>query len=153
MAFDPENVRVDLLRIKRKLYISYPEGSKERQDFLFASKLSELGYLQKLLDPATVEAAFEEYRYRLRSEIYSMLGSLVIGFLLSLMLLGFHQSHPTNVWLGLYKLPFLFGIGFGSSHIAHLINHYRDFQPFKVEYENLKIKIEKLVEEIKGLAK
>lgn len=153
MTFDPDNVRVDLLRIKRKLYISYPEGSKERSDFLIASKVSELGYLTKLVDPETVRIVFEEYKYRLRSEIYSFLSCIIIGFCLSMTLLGFHQSHPTNLWLALYKLPFLFGVGYSGTHIAHFIRDWKDFQPFRHEYENLKKKIAKLMDEIKGLTK
>ena len=56
MALDPDLVRIDLLRVKRKLFLQYQEGSKERQDFVVASKLSELGYLSKLADPATVRS-------------------------------------------------------------------------------------------------
>jgi|SRR5579863_2820104 len=152
MPVDPDNVRVDLLRIKRKLYISHPEGSKERQDFLFASKLTELNYLQRLVNPDVVDAVFGEYNKRLRLEALNIVLSIVFGFCLSVTLLGYHQAHPAITWLSLYRLPFFFGIGSAGTHAYHLVRHWQQFQPFRNEYATLRVKIERLINEIKGLA-
>lgn len=151
MSIDPDNVRVDLLRIKRKLFLQYPEGSKERQDFLFASKLAELNYLQNLVNPDVVDAVFGEYHRQLRFEVLSIFVSIVLGFCLSVTLLGYHQAHPGITWLSLYKLPFLFGIGSAGMHSYHLVRHWQQFQPFRDEYATLRTKIGKLIDEIKGL--
>jgi|SRR5665213_348128 hypothetical protein len=153
MTFDPDNVRVDLLKVKRKIYISYPEGSKEREDFLFASKLSELGYLTKLVDPVLVSDVYADYNDRLTSEVFTIVSCLGVGLGISIAMLGFHQSHPHSEWLSLYILPFLFGVGFAGTHVSHLVKNWKDFQPFRKECETLRKRIEKLTKEIKGLAK
>lgn len=153
MPLDPDNVRVDLLRIKRKLYISYPEGSKERQDFLLASKLSELTYLQKLVSPDIVEEVFREYDRQVRLELFNILTSFMFGLIFSVMLFGFHQLYPTSSWLSLFPLPCGMGIGFASLHVWHLIDQKKKFMPFQQEYETLRKKILKLTEELKGLSK
>jgi len=152
MAFDPDNVRVDLLKIKRKLYISYPEGSKERSDFLYASKLSELTYLQKLVDRDLVEEVFQEYSGQIKLEVFNIILSFGIGASLSVMLYGFHQLY-TSLWLSLFPLPVLVGIGVSIMHIIHIFEQQKQVKPFKDEYKILQAKIQKLVEELKGLAK
>jgi hypothetical protein len=153
MSTDPDRVRIDLLVCKRKLYISYPEGSAQRQEFLFASKLTELTYLQKLVNPDIVNAVFGEYHKRLRLEVLNIVISIVFGFCLSVTLFGYHQAHLAITWLSFYKLPFFFGMFSAGTHTYHLIKHWQQFQPFKDEYATLKVKIEKLINEIKGLAK
>lgn len=152
MPLDPDLIRIDLLRCKRKIYISYPEGSKERQDFLFASKLAELGYLTKLVDPILVSDVYDDYNDRLNSEIFTILGCLGIGLGISIAMFGFHQSHLHNEWLSLYVVPFLFGVGFAGTHVSHLLKNWKDFQPFRKECDVLRKRIEKLTQEIKGLA-
>lgn len=150
MPFDPDLVRVDLLRIKRKLYISYPEGSKERQDFLLASKIAELGYLQKLLDPATVQMVFDEYHRQLKNEVINCGLCLIIGLCFTFMLLGYHQLHPAVRWLAFWRLPGFIGVGFALSHVNHAIDNWRQFKPFKAEYNVLRNKIEKIVNELRA---
>lgn len=153
MALDPDYVRVDLLRIKRKLFLSFPEGSKERQDFVIASKLSELGYLSKLADPAVVAAVFEEYDKGMKFELINIATCIGMGACFTVMLLGFHQSHPTNFFLSFFPIPLAAGISWAATHVYHMIDQRRKFQPFKREYEVLRRKIEKLEEELRGLAK
>jgi len=153
MPIDPQSVRVDLLKIKRKLYISYPEGSKERQDFIYASKLSELSYLQKLMDPEVVEVVFEEYEHRVKTELLNILISLALGGSFSSLMFGFHLLHPTNIWLSLYLIPGLVGVAICINHIKHLIDNWRGFQPFRKEYKTLSARIDKLLNELKGFKK
>ena len=153
MALNPDQVRVDLLRIKRKLYISYPEGSKERQDFLLASKVSELSYLQKLIAPDIVDLVFEEYSKQQRAEAINFATSLASGICLSVMLLGFHQLHPQNMWLSTYPIPGLIGVGYAITHVFHAIKHWKSLQPFKEEYERIENKIERIIKEIKDISK
>ncbi len=153
MPLNPDQVRVDLLRIKRKLYISYPEGSKERQDFLLASKVSELSYLQKMISPDTVDLVFDEYSKQQRAEAINFAISLMSGMCLSVMLLGFHQLHPQNMWLSAYPIPGLIGIGYAITHVFHAMGHWKDVQPFKDEYEKIEKKIEKILKEIKDISK
>jgi hypothetical protein len=153
MAFDGDLVRVDLLKIKRKLYISYPEGSKERQDFLIASKLSELTYLQKLVEPDQVVMVFEEYARQLKNEVINFILCLGLGLSFTFLMLGFHQLHPTNFFLLFWRMPGFIGIGFAMSHIMHAIDNWQAFQPFKTEYATLREKIEKLTQDLKGLGR
>ena len=153
MALDPDYVRVDLLLVKRKLFLSFPEGSKERKDFVVASKLSELGYLSKLANPETVVLVFEEYRKQQRFEIYVILIGIGFGACLSVMLLGFHQLHSANSWLSFYYLPGVCGVAWVVLHIYHMIDRWRKFQPFKREYAVIRRKIEKLENELRGMAK
>jgi len=151
MPFDPDLVRVDLLRIKRKLYISYPEGSKERKDFLLASKVAELSYLQKLVEPDTVVMVFEEYAKQFKNEVINFILCLGLGVTMTFLMLGFHQLHPTNFFLLFWRMPCFIGIGFAGTHVGHAIENWKLFQPFKREYATLRGKIEKLTQELKGL--
>ena len=149
MAFDPDLVRVDLMRIKRKIYISYPEGSKERQDFLLASKLTELTYLQKLLDPDIVDLAFEEYDKQLKNELINFGLCIGLGLCFTFMFLAYHQLHPTNLCLKFWCTPAVVGVLWASTHVRHIIDNWRQFKPFRREYNVLRRKIEKLGNEIR----
>lgn len=147
---DGDKVRVDLLRVKRKLYISHPEGSKERADFLVASQRAELAYLKELYTPEMITLVYDEYTKQQKSEIINFVLCLTIGLCLSLMLLGFHQSHPTNWLLSLYKMPFLFGFVWALTHLYHSIEHYRTLKPFKDECLSIQNKIDKITDGLKG---
>lgn len=153
MPINPDQVRVDLLRIKRKLYISYPEGSKERREFLLATKLSELKYLQKLITPDIIDMVFDEYKKQQKSEAFNISLSFLSGACLSVMMFGYHQLYPHNVWLTLYPLPLLLGAFNGVNHIIHAVGHWKTLQPFKAEYEKMSKKVEKLLKEIQDLSK
>jgi hypothetical protein len=153
MALDPDQVRVDLLRIKRKLYLSYPEGSKERQSFLIASKLSELAYLQGLITPATTDEIFAEYGRQMKIELLNIGMCLGFGLCLTMMLLGFHQLHPGSILLSLYQFPFIIGLGWALFHVFHMVEHWQKFQPFKEECDILQERINKLISEIKEITK
>ena|ERR1035441_6349393 len=153
MALDPDSVRVDLLRIKRKLFLSFPEGSKERQDFLIASKLSELGYLTKLADPETVDMAFAEYERLMKNKALTMLMGIGFGISLSVMMCGFHKLHPTSIVYSFFWLPGIAGLIASLAILWKMIDQWRKFQPFKKEYKILRQKIEKLIAELKGMVK
>jgi hypothetical protein len=153
MPLNPDQVRVDLLRIKRKLYISYPEGSKERQEFLLATKLSELNYLQKMIAPDIIDMVFEEYRKQQRREVINTTTSFLSGLCLTMLLFGFHQLHLNNVWLLLFPVPAFAGMCVGFTHIFHIIDHWKALKPFKEEYEKISKKIERILKEIGDLSK
>ena len=153
MPINPDQIRVDILRIKRKLYISYPEGSKERQEFLLASKLSELSYLQKLITPELIDTVFHEYKDQQRAEAINIFTCILAGLCLSTMVLGFHELHPANVWLKPFYIPAIAGVGYALIHVKHAIGHWNSMKPFKVEYEKISGKVEKLLKEIGDLGK
>ena len=146
---DGDLVRVDLLRIKRLLFTSYPEGSKAQRDFLTASKISELGYLSRLVPPDIADLVFEEYRKVIKCELIEFAACLGVGFCLSLVLFSFHQAHPNIVWLKWFSFPFGFGAYFAGKHAWHMIIEWRKIQPFKKEHKELKKRMDKLSKEIK----
>lgn len=153
MAVDPDQVRVDLLRVKRKIYISYPEGSQERKEFMIAAKMSELSYLQNLAAPDMMEILREEYDKALKAELYNIGMALGFGASLGVMLFGFHQLYPNNVLLGFWYLPIAVGFALATTHVYHIVDNWRRLQPFKQNYQYFQDKIAKLLKEIKGLAK
>jgi hypothetical protein len=153
MPLNPDQVRVDLLRIKRKLYISYPEGSKERRDFLLATKLNELHYLQKMVAPDLIDMVFEEYTRQQKAEAINIATGLLSGACLTVMLFGYHQLYPQNVWLTLYPFPAILGLFYSATHIIHVVKHWKVIQPFKKEYATLSGKIAKLLKEIADISK
>jgi hypothetical protein len=153
MPFNPDQVRVDILRIKRKLYISYPEGSKERKEFLLASKLSELKYLQTLVAPDLIDTVFDEYHGQQRAEAVNICVCVIGGLCFSVMMLGFHQLHPATVWLKSFYVPAIVGIGYGLTHVYHFMQHHKSMIPFRLEYEKIGKKIEKLLKEISEISK
>lgn len=153
MPLNPDQVRVDLLRIKRKLYISYPEGSKERREFLLASKMSELSYLQKLIAPDLVDLVFEEYAKQQKAEAINVVTSFLSGACIAVMLFGYHQLYPHSFWLKLYPLPAFVGLFYGFTHVMHSFNYWKSLQPFKKEYERLSAKVAKILKEIQDISK
>ncbi|MGH7974876.1 MAG: hypothetical protein ACREBR_05075 [bacterium] len=153
MPIDPDNVRVDLLRIKRKLYISYPEGSKERRDFLLASKISELTYLQKLVPAEQAAMVFEEYDNKVRYEISNMALCIGVGTTLSMGIFWLHQSNPTSLLFSAYYTPFIMGSIMLLVHLYHMVDNWKSFQPFKREYKLISDKMMKIIDEVKRLSK
>jgi len=149
MALDPDLVRIDLLRCKRLLFLSFPEGSKEREDFIVASKLSELGYLSRLVPEETAAMVYAEYNKRIKDELIYIISCLGIGLCLSLALFGFHQLRPNILWLKGFSFPFGFGAYFAGTHVFHMIDQWRKMKPFRKEHKELQIRIEKLKNEIK----
>jgi hypothetical protein len=146
MSTDPNDVRVDLIKVKRKLYISYPSGSKEQKDFLVASKLSEIGYLSKLVPSDLVDIVFEEYNKLVYSEMgYIGLG-IGVGVLLSILLYKLTNGFPF-VWLA----PLLGGLSVASFHGQHLYDEYKRMKPFQSELRMLQQKIKRLRAELKDL--
>lgn len=151
--FDPDYVRIDLLKAKRKLYISYPEGSKERTDFLIASKKAELKHLQTLITPDMAELVYEEYIKQLKSELVNFTVCLLLGICFSLTLLVFHQSHPVNIFFLFWRVPSLIYGLIAANHLRHAIKDWNSIQPFREEYRLLQVKIDKLTGELKGFSK
>lgn len=142
---DPDRIRVDLLRVKRKLYSQYPEGSKERQEFLISSKLSELGHLSKLLPEDAVEVVFTEYKNFMKKEVISIFLNLFSGIFLSW--LFYETTILHTVWYTA-MVASIFPIGY---HIKHMYDFYKKAEPFKNEYEVLQAKIDKIKAELKDL--
>ena len=152
MALDSDNIRVDLLRVRRKLFLQYPEGSKERADFIFASKLSELSYLSKLVSPDVVDALYIEHSNIQKFELLNIFVCFGIGAFFMLMMFASHKALPHNIFLQWYSVPMVVGVIFALTHVFHLVDEWRKFKPVHNEYEGLRKKIEKLTEELKGLA-
>jgi|SRR6185295_3817402 len=153
MPLNPDQVRVDIMRIKRKLYISYPEGSKERRDFLLATKLVELNQLQKLIAPDLIDMVFYEYKKQQKAEAINITMSFLSGACLSIMMFGYHQLYPQNFWLSMFPVPAIIGVFYGCTHVIHAVEHWKSLQPFKNEYERLAKKVEKILKEIQDLTK
>ena len=151
MPIDPDNIRVDVLKVKRKLFVSYPFGSKEQKDFLIASKLAELGYLTKLVPQSDVAIVFEEYEHAMRSEVLDV----VMCFLLELLFTGsfftFHLMFPKNDWVYLLLSFSLIVLGEGIRHITHMIDHRKKVKPFKDEFATLQRRIQKIKDELQEL--
>lgn len=153
MSLDNDLVRVDLLRCKRLIYLQYPEGSQEQKDFLYASKLSELGYLKRLVPEETAVLVYEEYNHRLKFEL--LVGALCfgLGIFFSYIMFLCHQAHPNIIWLKWFSFPFGFGMYFVGKHIYHMVIEWRKMKPFKIEHKQLLQRIEKLTNELKDIIK
>jgi len=150
-VLDPDLVRIDLLRCKRLIYLSYPEGSQERKDFLYASKLSELKYLSKMVPPEIVDMVFDEYAKLRKNELLSIGLSIIAGVSVSVLMLGMHKIFPL-VWVWKFWYAGIAGVFLEIiRHSWHMILDWRKVQPFREEYAELGKKIKKLTEELKGL--
>ncbi len=141
MPIDPDQIRVDLLLIKRKIYTSYPEGSKERQDFLIASKRAELKYLQALVTPEMIELIYEEYVHKFKLETLNFFACGTLGLSFSIMFLALHRLHPATLFLNLWFFPVVVGLLFAGWHVYHIYQNWQRFQPFRADYLILKSKI------------
>jgi hypothetical protein len=145
MPLDPDLIRVDLLKVKRKLYSQYPEGSKERQEFLISSKLSELRHLSQLLPEDSVSVVFEEHKNFMLKEKISISLNLLSGVFLSW--LFYETSILHQVWFtGILATLFLVGV-----HVKHIYDFNKKMEPFRQEYEVLQGKIDKIKKELRDL--
>jgi hypothetical protein len=147
---DGDLVRVDLLKVKRLIYLSYGENSKERQDFLYASKLSELNYLSKLVPPEIVDMVFDEYARLRKDELKNIGLTLGIGLLVLMLMFNMHKLYPL-VWVWKFWYAGIAGALLETvRHIGHMILDWRKVQLFREEYAELGKKIKKLTDELKG---
>lgn len=147
MAIDPDLVRVDLLRARRLIYKSYPDGSPEQKEFLLSSKRSELKYLSEV-----TELMFGEYKRFLQSELVAFIFCLSSGLCLSAVLFGFHELYPKSIWLAFFMAwPLMVGLYFASYHTWHIVEQWKKMQPFKKDFVALKKKIAKLNEELENI--
>jgi len=144
---DADLVRVDLVKIKRKLFLSYPKGSVEREHFLLSSKLSELSYLTKLIPKEEAEIVFAEYKKALKIELFCIISinllGLVIGAMLGVFSLVYHKG-PFILWV---FSPILVGLACSVPGMIRMRNLWRDIQPFKKEYNSIQEKIRKITDE------
>jgi hypothetical protein len=149
---DSDLVRIDLLRLKRKLYNSYPEGSVERQTFLMASKLSEIGYLSNVVPPDVVNFVFDEYKFKIKQEIIDILVNFGMGVSLGLLLAGVHGIYPKNSFMWFFWfLPSLLFLANGIRHTYRLIACWWSMRGFRKEYKVINDQIKKLSNEVKRI--
>lgn len=151
MAIDPDLVRIDLLRCKRQLYLMYPEGSKERSDFLATSKLSEINYLSNLVPKEVSALVFQEYRRTIKFEILDIVVYFAIGVAISSSLYFCHLFLPKNLWLHFWSVPFCLSIFESLRHIWYIVNQWKKMKPFRLEYKELQVRINKLRGELKDI--
>lgn len=152
MALDSDLVRVDLLKLKRKLYNSYPEGSEERKTFLVASKLSEIGYLSKVIPPDIVNFVFEEYNYKIKIEILDIIVNSAMAISLGLILFSFHGLYFKNFIFSFWYIPSGLFLINGLRHLWNLVAYWWGMRDFKKEYGVIKDQIKKLSGEVKRIS-
>lgn len=148
MPIDPDQVRVDLLKVKRKIFISFPEGSKERNEFMLASKLYELKHLA-ISD--TFGMVLEEYVKGAKSELLTIMMNLCIGVCISAFFFGLHEAHQNNSWYKFWYIPVVVGIIHASRHVYHLVINWQKLKPFKKDHLVLQEKMKNLLAEIRKL--
>ena len=146
---DPDSVRVDLLRVKRKIYEMYPEGSEERKSFVILSKLSEMGYLMNLVPPKEIARITDQYKAELRSELKSVFYKFMWGGGISIWFFIAHLDFPNSLlfcfwWVGLV-VAFIDSLrnGFSALKIAKKMN------PFFNEYKVVQNRIQEITKDLK----
>jgi hypothetical protein len=147
---DSDLVRVDLLRCKRLIYTSYPENSQERTDFLYASKLSELNYLSKVVPPEIVNFIFDEYEKLRRSELKNIGLSIWVGLCVAMIMFVMYKEFPLVRFWQFWYAGIAGGLLEAGRHVWQMILDYQKVKPFRNEYGELSKKIKKLTDELKG---
>jgi len=151
MPLDPDLVRCDLLKIKRKLYNSYPENSDARKNFLMASKLGEIGYLSKIVPPDVVNVVFDEYKFKVKQNLIDFIISLSLAISSGLLLNGCHQLYPKDLLFSLwYIFPCIFLLN-GIRHLWNIGYAWYGMKDFRKEYKLIKEQIKKLSDEVKRI--
>lgn len=148
---DSDLVRVDLLRLKRKLYNSYPEGSVERKTFLLASKISEIGYLSHVVPPDVVKFVFDEYHYKMKMELLDILLNFGLTISIGFLMRSLHNLYGKNIILSFWYFPLSLFFFNGLRHVWNVFSTWRSMRDFKNEYTIINDKIKKLSEEVKKI--
>lgn len=151
MSIDPDRIRVDLLRAKRKVFLEYPEGSLERKNFLLVAKMSEVDYLTKTIPVELVTSVVGDFERAVKDEAKIGVMALFTGVFLSAFLYIFHVIYPENFLLSLWRVGWFVGIAEMLRHGWHVVGMRKKVTPLLKEYDALKEKIKKLNNEIKGL--
>lgn len=151
MATDPDQVRVDLLKLKRKIFLSYPEGSTERETFLVKNKLSEISYLSKLVPEETAVMVFSAYQQRIRRELLAIFTCLCGGGMVTALMYGYHQLFPKILLLSLWHYPLIMGTVFALAHVVHILDSWKKVEPFRRQYESIQKQIAQLRNETRRL--
>lgn len=151
MAIEPDRIRVDLMKLKRKIFLSYPYGSRERKDFLLKNKLNEISFLSKMIPEESATVVFDAYKAALRLELLNIFIALCGGGCFAMMMVGFYAAYPKQTWLSCWYAPLIMGLCFAGSHVKHIIDQWQGIKPFQKEYEKIQEQIKKLRKDTKNL--
>lgn len=143
---DPDLIRVDVLRVKRKIYLSLPENRKK--DFLVASKLSELSYLQKIIPKDMADHMFDEYYKELKYQLINIFISLISGISISIFLWCWNKIFPHIALKYIWVLGLIIGFIVACKHAYFIYLDWQKIKPFREDYQNLQNRIGKLWEEM-----
>lgn len=151
MRLDPDLVRVDLLKVKRKLYLSLADNPVEQKNFLLSTKKSELSYFKQQMPPELTEHVFQEHEKMLKKEYYHIGFNIMLAFVglaLSILLYkGF--NHLWILYMGL--MPFMYGLCSAYFHMQHVSDAITKIQPFIKEYNTVTGHIKRLTNELKQI--
>ena len=148
MPLDPDQIRVDILKVQRKIFLSYPQGSKEREDFLRSSKIHSINYLSKLVPKELASEIFDEFEKGITEEIQNIAIKIFAGSLFPLIMFILHLYYPKVQLLNLWAVGWLLVIPHIIPNLLNIYKHWKKFEPFKKEYLDLQERIKKLQEDL-----
>lgn len=150
MPLDSDLIRVDLLLVKRKIYLSL-STYKERQDFLMSSKLSEIGYLSSLVSPDVVSLVFDEHNKIMREEFLDIFVCALLEISFFVLFYIMHMVSSKHFWSYILLIPFFIIFVESFRHILHIKEECEKIKPFKQGFNLLQERIDKLSNEIKDM--
>jgi len=147
---DKDRVRVDLLKFRRKAYLSYPEGSEERKVFLKIILQNELYNTEKEVPQELCQFIIEGEKIVLKNAIKEFLVGLLIAFsFYAASIMARHAWHGFFTWACVgCALISLFNSG------RTLYGYWKYHKSAKVvkQYSNeTKQQVSKILEKIKRL--
>lgn len=149
---EPDQIRVDLLKVRRKMYLSYPENSQERKNFLLLSKLSELGYLSGIAPEKLANSMFEKYDIAMNRMGVQITLSLFFGIIFSWLFVITSFMFPNVLFLKFaWIIPAYLGLTFSLDPIYKVCRFYKAMKPFRDAYLKLKKRVNLLHEETQKL--
>jgi hypothetical protein len=143
-----DNVRIDILKVRQKIFSQYPPGSEEHKAFLKSVKSAELGHLSSTLPPELVNFVMEAAKLIMKHEVKEILKFAIPTAFCGLVNYFFATTIVEHVLMLVCTLYFAFHC---VRHLSHLALQLKDLRDLKDNYSKLRNHMQKLSQDLKRL--
>jgi hypothetical protein len=143
---DKDNIRVDLLKFRRKAYLAYPYGSPERKKFLKVILENELRLTKQEIPQPIIDFVTEGNKTIIWNSLKKFLWCLAASLFCVLVFSFLHSK-----WSLLILLPGGACLGVGLSYLGQYFGYRKSLQTVKQYSDDMNKYVSKISNEIKRL--